>query len=257
MKTIIGNWKMNLGVRESVALARASLLLLRGKKTVPDFVICPSFIALPDVHKIIARSSVSLGAQNISTQDQGAMTGEISARMLDEVGVTHVIIGHSERKFILGETDELINQKIINALEHHLVPIVCVGETDEEHSRGEQKKSVTHELAAFFKNVSLKRGQKIIIAYEPIWAIGTGQTPEVQETVEMHKHIREVCNEIFSSSTDDQISILYGGSVDGKNAYKFLREPVINGVLVGGASIKINQITQIIDAAAQVLHALS
>ena len=132
MKTIVANWKMNVGVRESVALARGTLLALRGKPHLPDVVVCPSFTSLGEVRKVIARSYVSLGAQDVSSQDQGAMTGEISARMLFEAGVTHVIIGHSERRNLLHETDELIAQKVVQAFTHKLVPFICVGESKKD-----------------------------------------------------------------------------------------------------------------------------
>lgn len=257
MKTIIGNWKMNLGVRESVALARASLLLLRGKKVSPQLILCPSFIALAEVHKVIARSNATLGAQNVSAEEHGAFTGEISVRMLSEVGVAHVIVGHSERRRLFGETDESVNQKVLKLLEHKLTPIICIGETKEERDSGEAKKRVTHQLSLALREVHLSRGEHLFIAYEPVWAIGTGITPSVQEIVDMHTFIREILNTIFPNTHVGQISILYGGSVDAENAYTFLREPSVEGVLVGGASVKIQELKTIVDAACEVLEAQS
>lgn len=248
---------MNLGVRESVALARASLLLLRGKKIVPHMVICPSTIALSEVRKVVARSGCGLGAQNMSEQDQGAFTGETSARMLFEVGVTHVIIGHSERRHVFHETDQLVNAKILKALEHNLIPIVCVGETKEERAAGQVKKVILHQLATVFKNVRPKFSETLFVAYEPVWAIGTGETPTAQEIVEVHAYIRELLGELFPAAPASAFAILYGGSVDGENAYGFLREKEIDGILVGGASIKIHQLKEIVDAACQVLIAQS
>jgi triosephosphate isomerase len=249
MKTIIANWKMNLGVRESVALTRASLLLLRGKKIAPHLVLCPSFIALSEVRKVLAHSSVSLGAQNVSWEEHGAYTGEISVRMLSEVGTTHVIVGHSERRHWFGETDESVNKKVLKLLEQHFTPIVCVGETKEEHDAGEARARVTHQLSATWRYVHVKSSDRFMIAYEPVWAIGTGETPTVQEVVEMHTHIRDLMRELHGKES----TVLYGGSVDGENVYSFLREPMVDGVLVGGASVKIQEMKAIVDAAADVL----
>lgn len=257
MKTIIGNWKMNLGVRESVALARSSLLLLRGKKVAPYLVICPSTIALSEVRKVVARSGCGLGAQNMSSEDQGAFTGETSARMLFEVGATHVIIGHSERRQLFGETDEMVNAKLLKAIEHNLIPIVCVGETKVERDAGHVKKVITHQLSVAFKNVRPKFSETLCVAYEPVWAIGTGETPTVNEIVEVHAHVREIFGELFPTAPVSAFAVLYGGSVNGENAYEFLREKEIDGLLVGGASIKIHQLKEIIDAACQVLVAQS
>lgn len=257
MKTIIANWKMNLGVRESVSLARASLLLLRGRRVAPQVIICPSYIALSEVRKVLARSSVMLGAQNVSWEEQGAFTGEISVRMLNEVGATHVLVGHSERRRLFHETDEMINQKVLKILEHNLVPIICMGETQEERDRGETRTRVADQLTRACAHVRLKASDRLIVAYEPVWAIGSGSTPSAAEVVEIHTHIREVLSQMFLSVSQDQIAVLYGGSVDGKDAYTFLREPMVDGVLVGGASIKLHQFTEIVEAASQVLEALS
>ena len=257
MKTIIGNWKMNLGVRESVALARASLLLLRGRKVAPHMIICPSTIALSEVRKVVARSGCGLGAQNVSEEEQGAFTGETSARMLSEVGTTHVLIGHSERRQLFGETNELINAKLLKAIEHGLTPIVCIGETKEERDAGQVKKVILHQLGTAFKNVRPKFSETLCVAYEPVWAIGTGETPSTQEIVEVHAHIREILGELFPTAPETAFAILYGGSVNKENAYGFLREKEIDGLLVGGASIKIHQLKEIVDAACEVLIAQS
>lgn len=257
MKYIIGNWKMNLGVRESVALARASLLLLRGKKVAPHMVICPSTIALSEVRKVVARSGCGLGAQNMSQEDQGAFTGETSARMLSEVGTTHVIVGHSERRRLFGETDESVNAKLVKVLEHNMIPILCIGETQEERAQGQAKKVITHQLAVALKNIRPKFSETFFVAYEPVWAIGTGETPTAQEIVEMHVRIREVLSELFPTAPTSAFAVLYGGSVNGENAYGFLRESAIDGLLVGGASLKIHQLKEIVDAACQVLIAQS
>ncbi len=257
MKTIIANWKMNAGVRESVALARGTLLTLRGRKLIPDLVICPSFVALSEVRKVVGRSSASLGAQNMGYEDKGALTGEISARMLSELSVTHVILGHSERRQKLFETDEMVNQKTLQALSNGLTPIVCVGETKDQRDDNKQQEVVKSQLIAALDHVRLKSSQKLFIAYEPIWAISSGKNPHlpsVAEIVEMHAFINDVLSSIFPTSPDGQLSVLYGGSVDGENAYGFLREQEIGGVLVGGASVKLNQFKEVISAALDVLE---
>lgn len=257
MKTIVGNWKMQVGVRESVALARGTLLALRGRKVAPEVVICPSFVALSEVHKVIARSSVALGAQNMFWEDQGAFTGETSVRMLTELGVSHVIIGHSERRQIFQETDEMIQKKVVQALEQGVIPILCIGETLEEREKGLTQERVQAQLVAALSGVHLKNRNKLFIAYEPIWAIGTGKTPDVSEITVVHTFIRMLISEIFSKTDAENLQVLYGGSVDGENAYPFLREQEVDGVLVGGASVKLNQFKDVIVAAGEVLEAQS
>lgn len=255
MKTVIGNWKMNVGVRESVALARGTLLALRGRKVAPEVVICPSFVALSDVHKVVARSSVALGAQNVCGEEQGAFTGEISARMLSELGVTHVLIGHSERRHLFGETDEVVNKKLLQAFAHGLIPVLCIGETQQEYEQGKTRDRVQSQMVAALSGVRLKNRDRLFVAYEPVWAIGSGKTPEVAEIVSAHALIRGLFSEIFPLADPGSLSVLYGGSVDGKNAYPFLREAEVDGVLVGGASVKLNQFKDIIVSAGDVLEA--
>ncbi len=255
MKTIIGNWKMNVGVRESVALARGTLLTLRGRKVTPEVVICPSFVALSEVHKVVARSSISLGAQNMFWEDQGAFTGEVSARMLTELGVGHVIIGHSERRRVFGESDETVNKKIHQALGSGMVPILCVGETQEEYEQGKTRTRIQEQLASALSQVRLRPRDRLFVAYEPVWAIGTGKTPEVGEIIASHMFIREILADVFPASDPSALQVIYGGSVESENAYQFLREKEVDGVLVGGASVKLNQFKDIIIAAAEVLDA--
>jgi triosephosphate isomerase len=255
MKTVIGNWKMNVGVRESIALARGTLLTLRGRKVVPHLIICPSFIALSEVRKVIARSSVSLCAQNMSWEDKGAFTGEISSRMLDEVGVTHVLIGHSERRGLFSETDEIVNRKLKKALENNLTPIVCIGESVEHREGGGYLEIIKNQIASALGGIRLRSSAKLFIAYEPIWAIGTGKNADVAQVIEVHEFIKTVLSDIFPGIKEDQLNVLYGGSVNGDNAYALLREKSIDGVLVGGASVKINQFKDVIEAASEVLEA--
>jgi triosephosphate isomerase len=255
MKTIIANWKMNVGVRESVALARGALLTLRGRKHVPELVICPPFVALSEVRKVVARSAVTLGAQNVSWADSGAFTGEISARMLTELGVTHVLIGHSERRALLHETDEMINKKLLHAISSQLTPVVCVGETRSERDAASTQAVVKRQLTQALSGVHLRVTDRLFVAYEPVWAIGTLEAASVPETLEVHAFLRAVLRDLVGERSATQVRILYGGSVDPENAYQFLREPEVDGVLVGSASVKINQLKDVVQAACEVLEA--
>ncbi|MCR4314650.1 MAG: triose-phosphate isomerase [Candidatus Uhrbacteria bacterium] len=255
MKTVIANWKMNVGVRESVALARASLLTLRGRKVIPELVICPPFVALSEVRKVVARSSVAIGAQNLFWEPTGSYTGETSSRQLQELGVSHVIIGHSERRVHLGETDEMVNKKVLHALSEQMTPVLCVGESKAQRDAGEARVLVEAQLVMALRGVRLHGGGHLFVAYEPVWAIGAGESASVGDVIEMHRFIRSILANLFPDTPAGQIAILYGGSVDGQNAYSFLRESEVDGVLVGGASVKINQFKEIVEAAAEVLEA--
>lgn len=246
---------MNVGVRESVALARGTLLALRGRKVTPDVFICPSFIALSEVRKVTARSSLGLGAQTVFWEEQGAFTGETSARMLAELGVTHVIIGHSERRSFFGETDGMVNKKMLAVLSHQLTPVLCIGETQNERASSLTRDRLREQLVRACSGIRLKSHDQIFVAYEPVWAIGSGHTPEVADVVALHEYIRQVVMEIIPSIHISSIHVLYGGSVDGTNAYSFLRESQVDGVLVGGASVKLTQFKDIIEAASEVLEA--
>ncbi len=254
MKTIVGNWKMKVGTRESVALARGTILALRGKKVLPDIVICPPYVALSEVRKVVVRSKVSLGAQNMFWEEQGSYTGEISSRMLLELGVSHVILGHSERREILGETDEMVNDKLRRAVHDGLTAILCVGENAQERKAGEARDRVAFQVQSALSGLKLKRTQKLFIAYEPIWAIGTGDSAFPVDAVEMHSFIRSLVKDLLPSANAGQVQILYGGSVEGENAYSFLREDEIDGVLVGGASVKLSQFKEIISSAIDIIE---
>lgn len=254
MKTVIANWKMNVGVRESVALARASLLTLRGRKVIPEVVLCPPFVALSEVRKVVARSSAQIGAQNFFWEPTGSHTGETSSRMLLELGVSYVIIGHSERRTQLGETDEMVNKKVLHALSEQMAPIVCVGESKPQRDAGEARAVVEAQLTTALRDARL-HNNKLFIAYEPVWAIGTGESASVGDVIEMHRFLRSILANLFPEASPTQIAILYGGSVNGENAYGFLRESEVDGVLVGTASVKINQFKEIVEAAAEVLEA--
>jgi len=254
MKTIIANWKMNVGSRESVALARGVLLALKGKKQLPEVVVCPPFVALGEVRKIVARSHAALGAQNVFWEETGAFTGETSTRMLVELGVSHVIVGHSERRRLFGETDEAVGKKIVAALSAGLVPIVCVGEDKAVRAEGKEHEFVATQLRGALKGLHLRHKERILVAYEPVWAIGTGVAASPADAVSMHAFIRSLVADLLPGVKASQVSILYGGSVDGANAYAFLREDEVDGLLVGGASVKLSEFGKILDAAMNVLE---
>ena len=246
MKTVIANWKMYVGARESLALARAVLYALRGRRLAPDVVLCPPFVALSDVRKLTARSKVALGAQDVFWEDQGPFTGEISVRMLEEFKVSHVLVGHSERRK-LGETDEAVNKKMDALIAGGMTPVLCVGETASERDLGKAKEVVTRQLREALKGTRFQKKDRLFIAYEPVWAIGTGRNAQVSDVVDMHQAIRK-------TASDLPAAVIYGGSVDEKNAYAFLREPEIEGVLVGGASVRVAAFANILEAASQAIE---
>lgn len=232
MKFIVGNYKMCCTVRESLALAHGVTRGLRGADVLPTIVLCPSFPALAEMHKALARTRIALGAQDVAPYDSGAWTGEVSAAQLADVGCTYVIVGHEERRHAFAETDAMIREKLLRATEERLTPIICV-ETTEQLS--------------VLRGLSIK-GQ-VIIAYEPAKAVGTGAAVPPGEVVEMHKKIRAAAKE----AGHDQVAILYGGSVDQDNAYDYLREPEIDGLLVGAASVRVNDFLSIVAHAKDVL----
>lgn len=254
MKTIVGNWKMNVGTRESVALARGVLLALRGHKRLPDLVVCPPFVALGEVRKAVARSHVALGAQDLAAEEQGAFTGEVSSRMLVELGVSHVVVGHSERRRLFCETDETVNRKVIRALSAGLTPIVCVGEDAAARREGRAREFVAGQLRGALRDLRTRHKDRVLFAYEPVWAIGTGEADSPADASAMHAWIRSLVPELLPGIKSDQFAVLYGGSVDGSNAYSFLREDEVDGLLVGGASVKLSEFTKILESASEVLE---
>lgn len=245
---------MNLGIRESVALARGVLRGLRGKEQTADIILCPPHTALSEVHKVLARSRVSLGAQNCGTHRSGAFTGEVSTMMLEDVGCAYVIVGHSERRTIFYETDEMINKKIQAIAESKLIPILCVGESLEVREAGEANIYVLDQIRKAFQNIRLKKRENLFVAYEPIWAIGSGESASVGDIVEMHQLIRAEIQKL-DVVENDNLYLLYGGSVDAENAYQYLREREVDGLLVGGASLKLQQFHGIMKAGVEVIQA--
>lgn len=243
---------MNVGTRESVALARALLLSLRGQARLPDVVACAAFPALSEVRKIVARSRVQLGAQDVFWEPQGNYTGEVSARMLTEHGVTHVIVGHSERRQIFGETDEMVGKKVAACFAAGITPIVCVGESAEQHEAGQTQQVIQEQLRTALQGAGAHK--PFWVAYEPVWAIGSGKPALPEDVVAAHAAIRELVQELMPD-VQSRVRVLYGGSVTGTNAYDFLREQNVDGVLVGGASVKVHQMADILTAAMRVMEA--
>ena len=253
-KIIIANWKMHLGIRESIACAKTTLLALQGKEHVPHVVLCPAFSALESVHKVIAHSRVALGAQDVGPDRFGAYTGAVGVGQLEDVGCTYVLLGHSERRQVFGETDELLRQKITAVLEgKRLHPVVCVGESQKEHDEGDAVGACVRMLRRSLAAIILPPKSLLpIIAYEPVWAIGSGVEPTVGEVLPIVRALRSTMQELFPSR--DVYPVLYGGSVDAQIAHTFLREPEINGVLVGGASIKPHEFQSIIHATCEIIR---
>jgi triosephosphate isomerase len=246
-KIIAGNWKMNLTVSEAQMLAQEIIVFVKNKPE-PLVILCPPFPFLSALYYEISNSNVGLGAQNLHAEAGGAFTGEVSAAMLVSVGCEYVIIGHSERRTHFKETDELINKKVIRALLSRLTPILCIGETLEEREAGKTLERIRQQIYDDLSGVEITSGTDIIIAYEPVWAIGTGRNAMPEQAEEVQSAVRQLLAERYDQSVADEISILYGGSVNADNARPILAQPNVDGALVGGASLKPAQFKAIIDA---------
>ncbi|WP_457573139.1 triose-phosphate isomerase [Desulfolithobacter sp.] len=242
---IAGNWKMHLTSDQAVALAR-TIAGAASDVADRDVMIAPAFTSLPAVAEILADSPLLLGAQNVAWEEQGAFTGEVSAVMLKEFGVTMVIIGHSERRHIFGETDELINRRLRGALRFGLAPVLCVGETLEEREEGITMQVLERQVHAGLAGVEAGDMGRVVIAYEPVWAIGTGQTASKEQAQEAHGFIRSVVANLYEKNLAGQMRILYGGSVKPENVDGLMAEPDIDGALVGGAALKSDSFARII-----------
>lgn len=254
MKIVIGNYKMQVGTRESVALARGVLHGIRGSETLPDIVICPTFTALGEVRKVIARSHIALGAQDLAVAPSGPLTGEVSAKQLSDAGCTYTLVGHSERRLTLGETDNMVHEKLQQALAQSMTPVLCVGETKAVREAGDAESFVAGQVMLALQGVRLPKRTKLIVAYEPVWAIGSGTPATVADALAMHRVIRRVVHET-TEIDDESLAVVYGGSVNAENSYGFLREREVDGVLVGSASVKIHEFLAIIKSAAEVISA--
>ena len=245
---IAGNWKMNKNIVESVSLVKELKDFVRGIKGV-DIVVCPPFTSLWVVKEIINDTNIHLGAQNMYWETKGAFTGEISPLMLKDVGCEYVILGHSERRQYFKEASEEVARKTEAALSVNLIPIVCVGENLKERESGKTKAIIEQEIKALFSKIDSTLAGRIIIAYEPIWAIGTGRSSSAQDANIIIKFIRELFSSEYGSKIAERIRILYGGSVDPKNIKEFMNESDIDGALVGGASLRALSFSQIVKAA--------
>ncbi len=242
---IAGNWKMNKTVAESLALVRGLKIELAGVKEV-DIVVCPPFTALCEVSKAVLDSNIRLGAQNMSEHNSGAYTGEIGAGMLKEFSVRYVILGHSERRQYQKESDELISKKALAAHSASLKPIVCVGETLAQREGNETEKVVGTQLKSSLAGLSKDQIEETIIAYEPVWAIGTGQTATTAQAQEVHAFIRKTLATLFDEAVARRVRIQYGGSVKASNARELMAQPDVDGALVGGASLEDRSFADII-----------
>lgn len=250
-KLIAGNWKMNKTAAEAGPLAQ-EIVAAAGRNNDVDIVVCPPFTALETVGKVVDGSTVKLGAQNMHPEASGAYTGEISAQMIRGLFATHVILGHSERRSYFAETDAFINKKVQAALKNQLKPILCVGETLAEREAGTTLKVVQTQLEGGLEGVSKDQATNVIIAYEPVWAIGTGKVATTAQAQEVHAFIRELLTKLFGDAIAQKIRILYGGSMKPGNAPELLAQKDIDGGLIGGASLESRSFLELITAAAAV-----
>jgi len=245
---IAGNWKMNKTFDEASELSR---LIARdyAECTSVDIVLCPSFTSIKAVSDIVSETQIQIGAQNFSHENDGAFTGEISYTMLKDLFVKYVILGHSERREYFNESDELINKKLIKALDKNLKPIVCVGESLDERESGITKDIIKNQIDLCLLNIPSEKFSEIIIAYEPIWAIGTGKTATADQAQDVHSFIRQRINDQFGSEAANIVRIQYGGSMKASNAQELLSQPDIDGGLIGGASLDAQSFGEIIKIA--------
>jgi len=217
-----------------------------------DVVVCPPFTALSEVAEVLSESDIGLGAQDMYWQEEGAFTGEVSVKMLKDAGCQYVIIGHSERRQFFAETNETVNKKLKTALKHGLTPIVCVGENLHEREAGKTFEVIQDHIKNGLVDISIEDMYKTVIAYEPVWAIGTGKTATAEQAQEVHKYIRDLLRKIYGDDLAESVRIQYGGSVRLENIAELIAKPDVDGALVGGASLKIETFTAIVTKASEV-----
>jgi triosephosphate isomerase len=247
---VAGNWKMNTDSHSAAALAddiACATVDVAGEQVA--VAVIPPFVYLQSVISVLSRSHIAVGAQDVYFEEAGAFTGEISAAMLKDVGCTYVLCGHSERRHVIGENDELVSKKVAAAIAGGLLPILCVGELLEERESGRTTEVVTRQLESGLRALGEAKLSAATIAYEPVWAIGTGLTATPQQAQQVHAMIRELLSDMHDSQLADEIRILYGGSVKPDNARELMAQPDVDGVLVGGASLKAEDFAAIIRAA--------
>jgi triosephosphate isomerase len=242
---IAGNWKMFKSVDEAVQLVQG---IHAGVHKINNcvIVVCPPFTALSAVGKALGDTLIELGAQNMNPNSEGAFTGEISPVMLKDLRCRYVILGHSERRQHFGETDAFVNQKVKTALKYNLIPIVCVGETLDQREARQYFEVVKRQMDQSLADIAKEDVTKIVIAYEPVWAIGTGRTASPEEAEQMHSYIRRLLNEKYGQDAGQKIWILYGGSVKPDNIASLMAKPNVDGALVGGASLKAESFSEIV-----------
>ncbi len=247
---VAGNWKLNTDSRSSVELAKAVASGISGRATDKVTVaVMPPFVYLQSVVRAVSSSGVAVGAQDVYLEQKGAFTGEISPAMLKDVGCTYVLCGHSERRHVIGETDELVGKKLAASISGGLLPVLCVGELLEERDAGETEQVVARHLKTGLAGLSAEKMSAVTIAYEPVWAIGTGRTATPQQAQEVHAFVRNWLAEAYDKTLAEEIRVLYGGSVKADNARELMQQPDVDGLLVGGASLKADEFVRIIEAA--------
>ena len=250
---IAANWKMNKGPKETVDFLATFTSKLNNITDNVDVIISPPFVSIPSaIEALSSNSDVAIAAQNVSENDNGAFTGETSSMMLKELFVRYVIIGHSERRTIYGETDEMINAKIKQASLSNLKPIFCIGETLEERDADKLEEVLRTQITKGLAGVSDKDMGEIVVAYEPVWAIGTGRTASAEQAQEAHAFVRSVISDLYSKELAEKVRIQYGGSMKAANAAELLSQPDIDGGLVGGASLEPQSFLELIQAVAAV-----
>ena len=246
---IIANWKMKLTPSKTFSIAK-SLVKNSTKYNKVDLVLCPSFSEISELAKIIDKTKIKLGAQDCFWERSGAYTGEVSPENLKEYGVDCAIVGHSERRQFLGETNEMVNKKIKSVLGVGVVPVLCVNESFEERQEGEKDNIIARSVREALADVWLNKLNRLIVAYEPVWAIGSGQVPDPEEVEHTNRVIKHTLYDILPQDmVDNQVKVIYGGSVDPDNVESFLKQPTIDGALVGTASLKADVFTALIAVA--------
>lgn len=245
-----GNWKMNTDSKSAVELAKGVAEKCASMLAKVDVCVCPPFVYLPAIKNALGASAVGVGAQDVYFEAKGAFTGEVSCQMLKDVGCKYVIIGHSERRHVIKETDALINKKLIAAIEAGLLPIFCVGELLEERNAGKTEAVVTEQIQKGMSGISAEKAKVITIAYEPVWAIGTGVNATPEQAQDVHFMIRQLIAKMYNKELANNMIIQYGGSAKPDNAAVLMAKPDIDGLLVGGASLKADDFAAMIKAAA-------
>ena len=252
---VAGNWKMNTSRASGEALAAALAANVPTADAGVEVLVCPPYPYLTCVFDKVSGSAVHVGAQDVYFESGGAFTGEVAVDMLKDVGCSSVIIGHSERRHVIGETDEIINRKVKAALAGGLQVVLCVGELQSERESGQTESVLDTQMAGGLADISEADAKNLVIAYEPVWAIGTGLTASPEQAESAHEHLRKWLANRYNSAFSEQIQILYGGSVKSDNAETLMGQPNVDGALVGGASLKPDQFIPIIDAARKLASA--